>query len=104
MPMPAAPRRPSKSARRTHAAAPWPGTHECSCWTLPGPHAMKLQFRPLGTGIPYTSQTATSQFKAPNRKIYPAMDSRSAAEQVGRDLLAGLDQALHRADRLVERL
>src|SRR5260370_32130533 len=27
---------------------------------------------------------------------------RSAAEQIGRDLLAGLDQTLHRADRLVE--
>src|SRR5258708_20390816 len=29
---------------------------------------------------------------------------RSAAEQVRRDLLAGIDQTLHRPDRLVERL
>src|SRR5258706_5128023 len=40
--------------------------------------------------------------KAPKRQ-YGWFKTQSAAEQIRRDLLAGIDQTLHRADRLVER-
>src|SRR6195952_5084993 len=72
-------------------------------WTLPGPRAVKLQFPPalrLAYHIPTKLQLRNSSAE----QDCPATISRSAAEQVGRDLLAGLDQALHRPDGLVERL
>src|SRR4051794_19790826 len=51
------------------------------------------------TGIPYTNRPATRSGRLCGRPIL-----RSTTEQIGRNLLTGVDQALHRSDRLVERL
>src|SRR5258708_2484269 len=100
-------------------------------WTLPEPWCGEFGFhRGFATGIPYTTKTANlkspsnfillvlSRFQAragiaasqkklerrgsmgPIRRLI--VGAQLLAEQIGRDLLAGIDQALHRADRLVE--
>src|SRR3954465_13639909 len=69
-------------------------------WTLPGPRAVKLQ-------TPARSDWHTLCQSNRNFAIQAAecgdMVSGPPAEQVGRDLPAGLDQPLHRPDRLIER-
>src|ERR1700682_2288770 len=64
----------------------------------------------LAAGIPYTIATATktagANWQTGDRfgSIFGQSSARSAAEQIRCDLLAGIDQPLHRADRLVARL
>src|SRR5260221_6840769 len=76
-------------------------------WTLSEPSCGEFGIHTrLAAGIPYTTGTAT---KTALELATPKIDwfdlrqlARSAAQQIRRDLLAGVDQTLHRAYRLVE--
>src|SRR5439155_22765422 len=67
----------------------------------PKPFSGELYSSPaLVVGIPYTNRTATLKKPPPLRRGESRV--KSTTQQVGRDLLAGVDQALDRADRFVE--
>src|ERR1700736_2258923 len=83
-------------------------------WTLPEPSCGEFGIHgDFATGIPYTTKTANPKSPSNFMALVECRGSigaihrlivgaQSLAEQIGRDLLAGIDQALHRADRLVE--
>src|SRR6185436_12560783 len=99
-PRPSRPARRAKSARRIRAAKPWPGIHGYSSGRSPNPHMVSSTVHLLVVGIPYTNRTATLKTTfAPQRGESLA---KSTSEQVGRDFLAGVDQPLNGAYRLVE--
>src|SRR5579872_5687615 len=59
------------------------------------------EFR-LAYHIPAESQPACLNPTADDRHSRSSAGGPSAAEQIGRDLLAGIDQALHGRDRFIE--
>src|SRR6202158_3537827 len=64
--MPAAPARRARSARRTHAAAPWPGIHEYSFGRSPNHGAVILEFTSvlrLAYHIPEELQIRKMEFR-----------------------------------------
>src|SRR3954452_21374797 len=71
-------------------------------WTFPAASWRNSPYLRLAYHIPGQLQPdrACARPKSDRARLKP----HSAAEQIRRDLLAGVDQTLHRADRLVERL